>query len=187
MVKEANDSTKPKTPKQQRGSTTQYEDRQKNITPKRNAAERSLLEGKPGKKQKDGTCNLPNQGTDEIKEKRNNDSSIDLSRDITQDCPKENQGSTEDAHEQSIGQDLNLTLQSLLEELRDIKSSILDLDAKLDRELNTKATDHKELTETVTAQQTKLIALDRANKELQEQNRTLQSDLLNAQKDLLLT
>ena len=87
--------------------------------------------------------------------------------------------------EHGPGQDPNPTLQNLLEEVRDIKSLILNLDAKLDHELKTRVMDHKELTDIVTLQQTKLISLDRANKELQEQNRLLQNNLLNTQKDLL--
>ena len=87
--------------------------------------------------------------------------------------------------EHGHGHDTNPILQDLLEELRDIKNSILSVDAKLDHELNTRVKDHKELADIVTSQQTKLKSLDTANKELQEQNRLLQNNLLNAQKDLL--
>ena len=65
MVKEANDNSKqktPKTPKQQRISRTQCEDMSKTVTCKRNATERSPLEGNPGKKTKRGNNHLTKSG-----------------------------------------------------------------------------------------------------------------------------
>ena len=45
--------------------------------------------------------------------------------------------------------------------------------------------EHKELADTVSTQHIKIKSLDTANKELKEQNRLLQNNLLNTQKDLL--
>ena len=46
-----------------------------------------------------------------------------------------------------------LYLQELLTTLRDIQKSIVELDGKLDRELNTREKEHKELNEKLTTQQ----------------------------------
>ena len=53
MVKEAPDCTKSKTPKQQKLNITQQEEKQNTPTTKRNASERSPLEGHLEKKQRD--------------------------------------------------------------------------------------------------------------------------------------
>ena len=53
MPKEIAESIKPKTPKQHKGIHMQHDDKQKNVTPKRNASTRSPIKGNPGKKQKD--------------------------------------------------------------------------------------------------------------------------------------
>ena len=45
--------------------------------------------------------------------------------------------------------------------------------------------DYKEINETVTTQKVQIAMLDKENKELQDQNRTLQNELLDAQKEML--
>ena len=87
--------------------------------------------------------------------------------------------------EHGHGHDTNPILQDLLETLRDIKKSIGNLDEKLDRELNTREKEHRELTEKLASQHAKIKSLDTANKELKEQNRIIQNNLLNTQKEML--
>ena len=67
----------------------------------------------------------------------------------------------------------------------DIKKSTVNLDEKLDCELNTREKEHKELTEKLASQHAKIKSLDTANKELKEQNRIIQNNLLNTQKEML--
>ena len=186
MIKKANDNPKPKTPKQQKTCTTQCKDMSKTATHKRNATERSPLEGNPGKKQKEST-NIPqNQETKGKQELHDEDPNTDQCIDKIQNTLAETQQKKiEKDPDHGHEQDTNPILQDLLEELRDIKKSILSLDTKLNRELNTRVKEHKELTDIVATQHIKIKSLDTANKELKEQNRLLQNNLLNTQKDLL--
>ena len=76
----------------------------------------------------------------------------------------------------------HMPLETLLEELKDIKSSIQNLNAKIDHELTSRATDYKDLSDIVSAQHNQLTTLNKANEELKDQNRKLQIKVLNAQK-----
>ena len=177
MIKEANDNPKsktPKTPKQQKTYTTQCEDMSKTASHKRNATERSPLEGNPDKKQKESTYIPQNKKTNRKQELHDEDPNTDqcidkIQNSLAETQQKENENDPDHGHEQ----DTTPTLQVLLEELRDIKKSILNLDSKLNRELNTRVKEHKELADIVTTQHSKIKSLDTANKELKEQNRLL--------------
>lgn len=61
MPKDIAESIKVKTPKQQKIGSIQHDDKQKGVTPKRNASTRSPLKGNPGKKQKDSKKKWRNQ------------------------------------------------------------------------------------------------------------------------------
>ena len=123
MIKEANDNSKPKTPKtpkQQKTCTTQCEDMSKTATHKRNATERSPLEGNPGKKQKEST-NIPqNQETNGKQELHDEDPNTDqcIDKYPRRNSTKKIKNDPDHGHEQ----DTNPILQDLLEELRDIKN-----------------------------------------------------------------
>ena len=52
-TKDTIENRKVKTPKQQKTNNTEHNDKQKGVTAKRNASERSPLEGNPRKRQKD--------------------------------------------------------------------------------------------------------------------------------------
>ena len=193
MIKEANKNPKPKTPKtpktpkQQITGITQCEDMTKTATCKRNATEISPLEGKPGKKQKERANISQNQETngehDPQEEELNTDQCIDKIQNILVETEQHKKigNDLEHGHEHNT----NPILQDLLEALRDIKKSILNLDAKLNRELNTRVKEHKEFTDIVATQHAKIKSLDTANKELKEQNRILQNNLLNTEKEML--
>ena len=192
MTKDVNDSHKPKTqktpktPKQQINDTTQSDNTQKSTTCKRSASQISPIEDKPGKKQKEKpTTTQPDtitKTTDIQQEEASITQRADKIRDI----------STEQEHHNQTGPYLehgydntNPILQELLTTLRDIQKSIVDLDGKLDRELNTREKEHTELNEKLTTQQIKIKSLETANKELKEENKIIQNNLLNMQKELL--
>ena len=78
-----------------------------------------------------------------------------------------------------------MPLHTLLEELKDIKSSIQSLNNKLSHELASRATDYKNLSNMVSAQHNQVKSLIKANEDLKEQNRKLQTEVLNSQTDLL--
>ena len=91
----------------------------------------------------------------------------------------------ENLQEITMETEQQMSLQTLLNELKDIKHTILNLDVKIDKELASRTMDYKQINETLTTQKAQIAMLDRENKELQDQNRTLQNELLDAQKEML--
>ena len=79
----------------------------------------------------------------------------------------------------------NMPLHTLLEELKESKSSIQNLNNKLDQELTTRATDYKNLHSMVTSQCNEVKLLTKANEDLKEQNRKLQIKVTKSQTDML--
>ena len=78
-----------------------------------------------------------------------------------------------------------MPLHTLLEELKEIKSSIQNLNDKLDHELTTRAADYKSLHNMVTSQHDQIKILTKANEDLSEQNRKLLNEVVNSQTELL--
>ena len=79
----------------------------------------------------------------------------------------------------------NMPLHTLLEELKEIKSSIQNLNDKLDHKLTTRAADYKSLHNMVTSQHDQIKILTKANEDLNEQNRKLLNKVVNSQTELL--
>ena len=192
MTKEANDSHKPKTqktpktPKQQTNDIDHCDSTQKSTTSKRNASEISPLEVKPGKKQKEKLitteADVVTENIDKQQEETSTFQSINKIQNITTETEQHNKAETHPEH----GHDnTNPILQELLTTLKDIQKSIVELDGKLDRELNTREKEHKELNEKLTTQQATIKSLEIVNKELKEENRKVQINLTNTQKELL--
>ena len=161
MTKEANESHKPKTPKknpktpkQQKNSTTQCDNIPKSTTCKRNATEISPLEEKPGKKQKEKLNTPQTDETNEDNDQQEEETSTHQSTDKIKNIPieKEQHNKAGIYLEHSHEHDTNPILQELLATLRDIQKSIVNLDGKLDRELNTREKEHKELNEKLSTQ-----------------------------------
>lgn len=132
MPKETAESTKSETPKKQKGNSIQHDDKQITVTPKRNASTRSPLKGNPGEKQKDtkksGESKTVNKSEDiEQTENNHNDDTTKTNHVYNNSEP------TNDDHTLTMDtecQEHHMPLQTLLEELKDIKSSIQNLNAK---------------------------------------------------------
>ena len=192
MTKEVNDGHKPKTqkipktPKQQINDTTQCDNTPKSTTCKRNASEIRPLEDKPGKKQKEKPITTQADVITESIDKQQEETSTLQGADKIQNISIEKEHHNKTGTYPEHGYDnTNPILQELLTTLRDIQKSIVDLDGKLDRELNTREKEHKELNEKLMTQQITIKSLEKSNKELKEENRIIQNNLLNMQKELL--
>ena len=125
--------------------------------------------------------------TNENNDQQEEETSTHQSTDIIQNIPieKEQHNKAGIYPEHSQEHDTNPILQELLATLRDIQKSIVNLEGKLDWELNTREKEHKELHEKLSTQQTTIKSLEITNKELKEQNRIIQNNLLNTQKEML--
>ena len=168
-------------------ATAEHDDKQKGVTAKRNASTRSPLEGNPGKKQKD-TKKSGDVDTTTNTMDTNCSGSINIT-DISDsyqahDTPKQLDGEQSPTINTEHPEH-NMPLHTLLEELKEIKSSIQNLNDKLDQELTTRATNYKTLHSMVTSQHNQIKLLTKANENLNEQNRKLQIEVVNTQTDML--
>ena len=165
---------------------------------KRNATNRSPLEGHSDKKQKEFKTTQPNS-----KLPTDNDNSYHKEEDA---CPL-NKNSNDEQNTTYNTMDIDttallpntrpenldentdeVTLSSLLTELRDIKITILNLDAKIDtshHELSAKLIDNKAFYDHVASQDKKIIELQQENNELKRQNTTLENEINKTQEDML--
>ena len=142
---------------QYNSNNVEGDDKHKGVTAKRNASARSPLEGNPGKRQKD---------TKKIGE-------METSTTIMDPCQTESNNITE------------IPLHTLLEELKEIKTSIQQLNDKLDHELTTRADEYRSLQETITSQHDQITKLNKTNDDLIEQNRKLENEVIKAQTEML--
>ena len=81
-----------------------------------------------------------------------------------------------------------VTLSSLLSELRDIKITILNLDAKIDtthQELSSRLIDNKDFYDHISSQDKKITELQHENEELKRQNNMLEKVINKTQEDML--
>ena len=183
-TKDTFENTKVKTPKQQKTGSIEHDDKHKGVTNKRNASTRSPLEGNPGKEQKESKKNEETNTT-------NNAIDIEPSgnRDTTDIYQAHSTPKPIDGDHASINNteypEHSMPLHTLLEELKEIKSSIQNLNNKLDQELTTRTTDYKSLNNMITAQHDQVKLLTKTNEDLKEQNRKLQNEVLNSQTDML--
>ena len=149
LVKKGAASTKPKTPKQQKESMTQLDDKQNSVTPKRNSSDRSLLEGNPEKKQKESTRKL------EIEEIKDLSLNTNVKQDDTIRIETESLPSQKlKGNLQTLGMETEqqMALQALLHELKDIKHTILNLDTKIDKELVSRSVEYREINDSIKTQ-----------------------------------
>ena len=138
-------------------NSIESDDKHKGVTAKRNASARSPLEGNPGKRQKDTKTN----------------GEMETSTHIMDTCPTGSNNITE------------IPLHTLLEELKEIKTSIQQLNDKLDHELTTRADEYRSLQDTITSQHDQITKLNKAKDDLIEQNRKLENEVVKSQTELL--
>ena len=140
----------------------------------------ALLKAIPGKKQKDskknGDTNITTNNPIDIDHSENSDTTDTSDAYQAHGTPKLIDG--DHASTKNIEHpEHNMPLHTVLEELKGIKSSIQNLNDKLDQELTTKTTDYKSLNNMVTAQHNQVKPLTKANEDLKEQNRKLQIEV----------
>lgn len=136
-------------PKQQKESMAQLDDKQYSVTPKRNSSDRSLLEGNPEKKQKKSTRKLEIEETKDLLSNTNvkQDDNIGIE---TESLPS--QKLKDNLQTLDMETEQQMSLQALLHELKDIKHTILNLDAKIDKELASRSVEYREINESITTQ-----------------------------------
>ena len=156
-TKDLTENTTGKVTTQHNSNNIESDDKHKGVTAKRNASARSPLEGNPGKRQKD------------TKKSRE----METSTNIMDTCHTGSNNTTE------------IPLHTLLEELKEIKKSIQQLNDKLDQELTTRADEYRSLQDTITSQHDQITKLNKAKDDLIEQNRKLKNEVVNSQTELL--
>ena len=156
-TKDLMENTTIKITTQHNSNNTESDDKHKGVTAKRNASVRSPLKGNPGKRQKD----------------TKKSGEIETAPNIMDTSHTESTNTTE------------MPLHTLLEELKEIKTSIQQLNDKLDHELTTRADKYRSLQDMVTSQHDQIIALTKAKEDLSEQNRKLENEVINSQTELL--
>ena len=164
---------------------------------KRNATNRSPLEGHPDKKQKES--NMTKTNSKPLMEDKN---SYHKDEDVFPlNKTKDEHNTTENTMDMDTtgllpntsreNPDENITevsLSTLLTELRDIKITILSLDSKIDtshHELSEKLIDNKVFYDHIASQDKKILDLQQENKELKRQNTTLENEIDRTQEDML--
>ena len=186
-TKDTIENTKVKIPRQLNNNNTEHDDKHKGVTAKRNASAQSPLKGNPGKKQKDtkksGDIDTSPNAIDTNYLESNNTS--DMSDTYQVHATPTQTGGDQPPKTNIEHLEHNMPLHTFLEELKEIKSSIQNLNDKLDHELTTRAVDHKSLHNMVTSQHDQIKILTKANEDLSEQNRKLLNEVVNSQTELL--
>ena len=156
-TKDLTENTTGKVTTQHNSNNIESDDKHKGVTAKRNASARSPLEGNPGKRQKD----------------TKKSGEMETSTNIMDTSHTGSNNTTE------------IPLHTLLEELKEIKISIQQLNEKLDHELITRADEYRSLQDTITSQHDQITKLNKAKDDLIEQNRKLENEVVNSQTELL--
>ena len=183
MTKEAGAGVKPKTTKTQKDDKCHQEDRQANSNPKRDGSSRIPLEGKPGKRQKE----CKEMETNNMQELKNDETNKESELETSTGTPTQQEDNyhnspTKDEEEQPT------VTSSLLQELREIKNTILNLDTKIEssyQDLFSRITDNTEMKELLASQNDKIAMLYNENKELKLLNNKLKKEIIEMQGEAL--
>ena len=195
-TKEANAKSKPKIQTMQSNfkdmaSTPTSNNDHIPSTQKRNATKRSPLEGHTDKKQRESnmtkTNNKPFMENDNIYHKEEDafpkatdeHNTTENMMDMNDTGPSLNSSRVN-----PDGNDTEVSLSTLLTELRDIKITILNLDSKIDtshHELSEKLIDNKDFYDHITSQDKKILELQQENNELKIQNTSLENEIERTQ------
>ena len=150
---------------------TPHKEQYTNLNQKRDASNRSPLEGNPGKKQKENNQIEVDQTTEE---------------NSTQDTnPSEDENQDIDHPHQEDHSSLN---NPLLQESKEIKQTLLNLNTKIKtshQDLSTRMIDNKEMKELLTAQNDKIAMLYIENKDLKTQIIKFEKEALETQEEVL--
>ena len=150
---------------------TPHKDENANLNLKWDASNRSPLEGNPLKKSKETNKTETNQITED-NPLREISSTEEESRDI-------NHLQQDDTHSSN---------NSLLQELKEIKETLLNLSTKIEtshQDLSARMIDNKELKDLLTLQNEKLVTLSTENTDLKAQIAHLEKQVLEMQEEML--
>ena len=199
-TKEANAKSKPKIQTMQSNckdmaSTPTSNNDHTPSTQKRNATNRSPLEGHSDKKQRESNMTKTNN-----KPLMEDDNSYHKEEDVFPKATDEHNTTENMMDMNDTGPSLNssrvnpdgnnteVSLSTLLTELRDIKVTILNLDSKIDtshQELSEKLIDNKDFYDHIASQDKKILELQQENNELKIQNTSLENEIDKTQEDML--
>ena len=160
-----------KTPKSSDEEHTPHKDENPNTNLKQDASNRSPLEGNPLKKPKE---------TNETKQNHS-----------TEYNPLQELSSTEEEYQytnQLSQQDTSTSNNPLLQELKEIKETLLKLNTKIEtshQELSTRMIDNKELKDLLTLQNEKLVMLSTENMDLKAHIAHLKKQVVETQEETL--
>ena len=199
MVKEAcpNDSKpKHKTPKNTKENKLTTDPKQNNQSIKQDSSMRRPLEGNPGKKHKE---NSENNKTEELDKSDKSTEKEQIEDTINTSAYSEINASQSTTTEPNLEKDIpnwanfeantqGTTMEILLKELKSIKETIQQLDAKVDtsyNDLSKSALDNIELKRIITAQNARITLLFNENMELKQRNKTLEKDFLDIEEEML--
>ena len=156
---------------------------QANPNQKRDVSTRSPLEGNPGKKQKEYNVSKTNN----IKEQNTEGTTKENKLDIFSSASNQADNRNHDTHHNDKDEQPILS-NSLLHELKEIKNTLLNLDAKIEsshQNLSSRIIDNKEMKELLAAQNNKIVMLYNKNKELKSQINKLKKETIEEQEEAL--
>ena len=131
MVKEGGANGKSKTSKQTKESKLQQDNKSNGSTPKRKSSDRSPLEGNLEKKQKESAKDSTK--IEETEDPKESSLTVETME------PLQLHKLTDNLQSLDMDAEHQISLHALLIELKDIKHTIMSLDAKLDKELATRS------------------------------------------------